>query len=49
MSYVLQKYNYALEKWLPVKEYITKEKAEYAKSLAKKKDRGMYQVIKNEQ
>lgn len=48
MNYVLQKYNYALERWLNVKECNTRGQAESRRELCKKKDRGKYRVIKNE-
>ncbi|MBC2048234.1 hypothetical protein HB825_05520 [Listeria booriae] len=49
MSYLLEKYNFALGKWLPVKSYITRSKAEHARTTCIKKDKGKYRVTKNEQ
>ncbi len=46
MSYVVQKYNYALERWLNVREYNTRNKARNGRLTCLKKDRGKYRVIK---
>lgn len=48
MSYLLQKYNYALEKWLNVREYNSRKKADHGRAVCIRKDRGKYRVIKNE-